>query len=83
LILLLVLGESRDYGNQLPNLISDLILIRFDLDPIRFDRIWICNWSKIDHSRPASSSQRSCPRRAHSGAGRRIWRSQKKAIQRS
>ena len=31
LILLLVLGESRDYGKQLPNLISDLILIRFDL----------------------------------------------------
>ena len=33
LILLLVLGESRDYGKQLPNLISDLILIRFNLDP--------------------------------------------------
>ena len=32
-ILLLVLGESRDYGKQLPNLISDLISIRFDLDP--------------------------------------------------
>ena len=32
LILLLVLGELRDYGKQLPNLISDLILIRFDLD---------------------------------------------------
>ena len=32
LIFLLVLGESRDYGKQLPNLISDLILIRFDLD---------------------------------------------------
>jgi len=30
LIFLLVLGESRDYGKQLPNLISDLILIRFD-----------------------------------------------------
>ena len=64
LILLLVLGESRDYGNQLPNLISDLILIGFDLDPIRFDLIWRFNWSKVDHSRPAaalpaSSSQRS------------------------
>ena len=33
LILLLVLRESRDCGNQLPNLISDLILIGFDLDP--------------------------------------------------
>ena len=32
-IFLLVLGESSDYGKQLPNLISDLILIRFDLDP--------------------------------------------------
>ena len=32
LIFLLVLGESRDYGNQLPNLVSDLILIRFDLE---------------------------------------------------
>ena len=32
LILLLVLGESSDYGKQLPNLISDLVLIRFDLD---------------------------------------------------
>ena len=31
LILLLVLRESRDCGNQLPNLISDLILIGFDL----------------------------------------------------
>ena len=31
-IFLLVLGESRDYSKQLPNLISDLILIRFDLD---------------------------------------------------
>ena len=30
LIFLLVLGESSDYGKQLPNLISDLILIRFD-----------------------------------------------------
>ena len=33
LILLLVLEESRDYGNQLPNLLSDLILIGFDLNP--------------------------------------------------
>ena len=32
LIFLLVLGESSDYGKQLPNLISDLTLIRFDLD---------------------------------------------------
>ena len=32
MIFLLILGESRDYGKQLPNLISDLILIRFDLD---------------------------------------------------
>ena len=32
LIFLLVLGESSDYGKQLPNLTSDLILIRFDLD---------------------------------------------------
>ena len=31
LIFLLVLGESRDYGKQLSNLISDLILNRFDL----------------------------------------------------
>ena len=34
LILLLVLGESRDYGKQLPNLISDLISIRFNLEQI-------------------------------------------------
>ena len=34
LIFLLVLGESRDYGKQLPNLISDLILIRFDLEDL-------------------------------------------------
>ena len=65
LILLLVLEESRDCGNQLPNLISDLILIGFDLDPIRFDLIWRFNWSKVDHSRPAAAlpalnSQRSC-----------------------
>jgi len=33
LILLLILGESRDYDNQLPNLISDLILIGFNLNP--------------------------------------------------
>ena len=33
LIFLLILEESRDCGNQLPNLISDLILIGFDLDP--------------------------------------------------
>ena len=32
LILLLVLRESRDHGKQLSNLISDLILIGFDLD---------------------------------------------------
>ena len=32
MILLLVLGESRDYGKQLSNLISDLISIRFDLE---------------------------------------------------
>ena len=32
LIFLLVLGDSRDYGKQLPNLISDLISIRFDLE---------------------------------------------------
>ena len=32
LIFLLVLGESRDCGNQLRNLISDLILIGFDHD---------------------------------------------------
>jgi len=32
LIFLLVLGESSDYGKQLPYLISDLILIRFDLE---------------------------------------------------
>jgi len=29
LIFLLVLRESRDYGKQLPNLISDFISIRF------------------------------------------------------
>ena len=34
LIFLLVLGESRDYGKQLPNLISGLILIRFDLEDL-------------------------------------------------
>ena len=34
LILFLVLGESRDYGRQLSNLISDLILIRFDLEDL-------------------------------------------------
>ena len=34
LIFLLVLGESSDYGKQLPNLISDLILIRFDLEDL-------------------------------------------------
>ena len=34
LIFLLVLGESRDYGKQLPDLISDLILIRFDLEDL-------------------------------------------------
>ena len=60
LIFLLVLGESRDCGKQLPNLISDLILILN-----RFDLIWRFNWSKVDHDRPAaelpaSSSQRSC-----------------------
>ena len=32
MIFLLILGESRDYGKQLPNLISDLISIGFDLD---------------------------------------------------
>ena len=31
-LFLLVLGETRDYGKQLPNLISDLISIRFDLE---------------------------------------------------
>jgi len=50
LIFLLVLRESRDYGNQLPNLISNLILIGFDL--IRFDLIRRFDWSKVDHSRP-------------------------------
>ena len=45
LILLLVLEESRNYGNQLPNLISDLILIRFGLDSIRFDLILRFKWS--------------------------------------
>ena len=64
LILLLILGESRDYGNQLPNLISDLILIGFELNLNRFDLIWRFNWSKVDHDGPAaalsaSSSQRS------------------------
>ena len=62
LILLLVLEESRDYGNQLPNLIFDLILIGFDL--IESDLIRRFDWSKVDHSRPAValpalSSQRS------------------------
>jgi len=62
LILLLVLRYSRDCGNQLPNLISDLILIEFDL--IGSDLIRRFDWSKVDHSRsvaalPASSSQRS------------------------
>ena len=50
LILLLILRESRDYGNQLLNLISDLILIGFDL--IGSDLIRRFNWSKVDHSRP-------------------------------
>ena len=58
LIFLLVLGESRDCGIQLPN----LILIGFDL--IRPDLIRRFDWSKVDHSRPiaalpALSSQRS------------------------
>jgi len=62
LIFLLILGESRNCGNQLPNLISDLILIGFD--QIWFDLIWRFNWSKVDHSRsiatlPALNSQRS------------------------
>ena len=34
LIFLLVLGESSDYGKQLPNLISYLISIRFDLEDL-------------------------------------------------
>ena len=64
MIPLLVLGESGDYGNQLPNSISDLILIGFDLDPNRFGLIWRFNWSKVDHdgpaaALPASSSQQS------------------------
>ena len=50
LIFLLVLRESRDCGNQRSNLISDLILIGFDL--IRFDLIRRFDWSKVDHSRP-------------------------------
>ena len=54
LILLLVLREPRDCGNQLPILISDLILIGFDLDLIRSDLIWRFDWSKVDHSRPAA-----------------------------
>ena len=62
LIFLLVLRESRDYGNQLPNLISDLILIGFDL--IRSNLIRRFDWSKVDHSRPIAelpvlNSQRS------------------------
>ena len=62
LILLLVLEESRDCGNQLPNLISDLILIGFDL--IGSDLIRRVDWSKVDRSRfiaalPALNSQRS------------------------
>ena len=62
LIFLLVLEESRDCGNQLPNLISDLILIGCDL--IGSDLIRRSDWSKVDHSRPtaalpALSSQRS------------------------
>ena len=32
MIFLLVLGESRDYDKQLPNLISDLISVGFGLD---------------------------------------------------
>ena len=45
-------------------MISDLILIGFDLDLNRFDLIWRFNWSKVDHDGPAaelpaSSSQRS------------------------
>ena len=62
LISLLVLRESRDCGNQLPNLNSDSILIGFDL--IRSDLVWRFDWSKVDHSRPivallALNSQRS------------------------
>ena len=49
LISLLVLRESRDCGNQLPYLISDLILIRFDL--IGSDLIRRFDLSKVDHSR--------------------------------
>ena len=68
LIFLLVLEESRDYGDQLPNLISDLILIRFDLigsDLIGSDLIRRFDWSKVDHSRIHSGAARF---EAHSGA---------------
>ena len=84
LISLLVLRESRDCGNQLPNLISDLILIGFDL--IRSDLIWRFDWSKLT----IADQQRSCRieltaelegacgevrRQLFSGARYRLWRS--------
>ena len=59
LIFLLVLGESRDYGKQLPNLISDWISL--DLILNRFDLIWRFNWLKVTmktrSGAAASSSQ--------------------------
>ena len=77
LILLHVLGESRDYGNQLPNLISDLILIGFDLDPLDL----ISSGDLIGQRLTIADPQRRCPHRARSGAGRCMWRSQKTALQ--
>ena len=54
LIFLLVSGESRDYGKQLSNLISDLILIRFDLEDLISPGDLICQRLTI------TDPQRSC-----------------------
>jgi len=74
LILLLILGESRDCGNQLPNLISDLILIGLDL---------ISSRDLIGQRLTITDPQWRCPPWTHSGARSNIWRSQKKALRRS
>ena len=54
LIFLLVLGESSDYGKQLPNLISDLFLIRFDLEDL------ISSENLIGQRLTIKDPQRSC-----------------------
>ena len=62
---------------------------KFDL---RFDLNWIWSWFWLDlilsgdligQRLTIADPQRRCPHRARSGARRRMWRSQKKALQRS